>query len=536
MVNLIQIFPLKNFDLLTVGITIAAIGILGFLIYLNNKESITNKTFFLFSLVTIAWSFFNYINYQIKSPEIVLWLLRTVIFFGVWHSFTFFQFFYVFPEEKKSFPKWYRFLLLPYVVLVSILTLTPFVFSGIAELSIDGSVSKTVVEKGIIFFASTVILLILSGIVIFVKKLLKAPIEQKNQYKLILTGTILTFFLLFTFNLILPAIFSNVRFVPLGALFIFPFVGFTSYAIYKHKLFNLKVGAIAFVAFILTIFSFFNILYAKEISQVVLNTTFFAAILLGSIILIRSVLKEIEQREHIEKLAKELEIVNGQQESLLHFIGHEIKGYFTKSHWALSSMLDGDYGQIAPDLQALTKQALDDTKQGIDMVESILKAGNLKKGTVSYEMKPFDFKGEVKNVIEMLKSNIESKKLTLEMNIDESQDYTVNGDGEQISKHVLRNLIDNAIKYTPKGNVKVSLSKKDGKVLFSVKDSGVGITPEDKARLFTEGGRGKDSVKVNVHSTGYGLYIAKQIVDAHKGRIWVESEGAGKGSTFFVEI
>ena len=61
-------------------------------------------------------------------------------------------------------------------------------------------------------------------------------------------------------------------------------------------------------------------------------------------------------------------------------------------------------------------------------------------------------------------------------------------------------------------------------------------TSEDMARLFAEGGHGKDSIKVNVHSTGYGLYIAKQIVEAHGGQIFAESEGAGKGSRFIVQI
>jgi signal transduction histidine kinase len=64
----------------------------------------------------------------------------------------------------------------------------------------------------------------------------------------------------------------------------------------------------------------------------------------------------------------------------------------------------------------------------------------------------------------------------------------------------------------------------------------VGITSEDREKLFTEGGHGVNSIKINVHSTGYGLFIAKKITDAHKGKIWVESEGAGKGSTFFVEL
>ena len=54
--------------------------------------------------------------------------------------------------------------------------------------------------------------------------------------------------------------------------------------------------------------------------------------------------------------------------------------------------------------------------------------------------------------------------------------------------------------------------------------------------LFTEGGHGKESTKINVESTGFGLYIVKNIVDAHQGRVWAESEGSGKGSQFYVEL
>ena len=82
----------------------------------------------------------------------------------------------------------------------------------------------------------------------------------------------------------------------------------------------------------------------------------------------------------------------------------------------------------------------------------------------------------------------------------------------------------------------VSLKRDGTKIVFAVKDSGIGITEEDKKRLFTEGGHGEDSQTVNVHSTGYGLYIAKQIAIAHGGAIRAESEGADKGSTFIVEF
>ena len=105
-----------------------------------------------------------------------------------------------------------------------------------------------------------------------------------------------------------------------------------------------------------------------------------------------------------------------------------------------------------------------------------------------------------------------------------------------ISKHVIKNLIDNSINYTLSGEIKINLVKKMKKVLFSIQDTGVGITTDDMKNLFTEGGKGKDSTKVNVHSTGYGLYFAKSIVDANNGKIWAESKGVGTGSSFFVEF
>ena len=83
--------------------------------------------------------------------------------------------------------------------------------------------------------------------------------------------------------------------------------------------------------------------------------------------------------------------------------------------------------------------------------------------------------------------------------------------------------------------MKVTLTDGDS-IRFAIKDSGVGITPDDMNKLFTEGGHGRDSLKVNVHSTGYGLYIAKKIVEAHGGKIWAESEGQDRGSSFIIEF
>lgn len=237
----------------------------------------------------------------------------------------------------------------------------------------------------------------------------------------------------------------------------------------------------------------------------------------------------------LARLKQELEQINAQQEALIHFIGHEVKGFLAKDEGAFASLFEGDFAPLPDQLKPFVQQALIESRRGADSVANILKASNLKKGTVTYSKAPFDFKALVSDAVEKEKSRAEHKRLNLSVHIEEGE-YTVNGDKAQISDHVLRNLIDNAINYTPSGSVTVSLRKGGSKILFSVKDTGVGITAEDKARLFTEGGHGKNSQTINAHSTGYGLYIAKQITEAHGGTIRAESEGEGKGSEFIVEF
>lgn len=525
--NIIRNIPLRNFDLLSVGATIAAIGILGFVIYITNRKSATNKFFLLFSIITILWSFFNYINYQTTSPSIILWLLRIVIFLGVWHSFTFFSFLYVFPKEKMNFPWAYKFLLIPLVVITSAITLTPLVFPSIAQVSSDGSVSKAVVGNGIFLFLFVVSGLVIGGLGLFIKKTYDAKGRDKKQHILILIGTVIMFSLLITFNVILPAVFLNVRFIPLGALFIFPFVAFTGYAIYRHRLFNLRSTAIAGLTFALSIVSFSEIIFAQDMPAVIYRSSVFMIVLIISFLMNKFVHTISEQRE-------QLQIANERQENLIHFITHQVKGFFTKSKYIFSAMLEGDYGQLEGKMEVVAREGLRSDNDGIDMVQNVLNAANIKSGTMTYNMAPIDLKQLVLDVVSEQKKNAEAKGLSFEVNIEEGN-YNISGDSFQL-KNVIKNLIDNSIKYTPQGGLKIALSETGGRILFSVKDTGVGLTKDDKQRLFTEGGKGKNSQKVNVDSTGFGLFIAKNIVEAHHGKIWAESEGEGKGSAFFAEL
>ena len=246
---------------------------------------------------------------------------------------------------------------------------------------------------------------------------------------------------------------------------------------------------------------------------------------------------EIVYKHSLElvRLKQALETANAQQENLLHFISHEIKGYLTEGQNAFAGIVEGDFGKASPGVMEIASTALTKMRKGVATIMDILDASNLKKGTVTFAKDPFDLKAAVEACIQDLSGSAKGKNVSITLEAAPVS-YAFVGDEPKLKQHVIRNLIDNAIRYTPEGTISLSLSNDGKKIIFSVKDSGVGITPEDMRHLFTEGGHGKDSIKVNVHSTGYGLYIAKQVTEAHGGKISAQSEGSGKGSTFIVEL
>jgi len=517
----------KNLDLLSVGIAVAGIILLGFSIFFSDRRSVTNRTFLFFSITAAMWSLSNYFSYHITDLNLAIMLIRLVIFFAVWLVFFLFQLFYIFPASKASFPFWYKYIFFPLVILTSILNLTPLVVEEIDTLTESGSVATFTQGPGIFIFASIVVFSILGGMVFILKKTIRSVGEERKQYLYTLIGFLTSFLLLIIFNFILPAFLNNPNFIPLGALFIFPIIAFTSYAILKHRLFNIKVAGTALLVFALSVVTFAEIIFAQDLTLILFRSSIFLLVLIFGISLIRGVLREVSLRE-------QLEIANEHQSDLLYFITHQIKGFLTNTKAALSMILEGDYGEVPENLKGVLKSVFDSESKGVNMVVNFLNASKIEKGVMEYKMEPFDMKQLIFDIIDDQKIAAEKRGLTIETNIINSN-YTLIGDRTQL-REALFNIIDNAVRYTPQGKITVGLERKGNDVTCSVKDSGVGITPEDHQKLFTKYGRGKDSRKINVDSNGIGLYTVKKIIEAHKGRIWAESEGQGKGSQFYIEL
>ena len=306
------------------------------------------------------------------------------------------------------------------------------------------------------------------------------------------------------------------------------------YAMVKYHLFNIKVVAVEFLAAFLVGFPIIELVFSHAKTESYVGLVFLILIVLVSMLLVKGVYTEIEQRERIEKQEKDLEIANAGQVNLIHILNHQIKGYLSKGRNSMAEVLDGTYGKIPKEAKAVLTEGFAALTEGVAFTTQILNASSVANGTMQYTMTPFDMKSVVEEVVMTEKELADKKGLVLSAEIG-NDSFQVLGDATQL-REMAKNVINNAIMYTQKGSVHVALSRKDDKIVFSVKDTGVGISPEDRDKIFTEGGRGKDALRYNSESTGYGLSFAKGVIVAPRGTIQADSDGSGKGSLFTVEL
>lgn len=504
--------------------------IIALFVFFKGPKKLTNRLLLLMVLSFTAWVFFALVTWATEYPSYTMFAWSLLILFEPLVYFFAFYFVYVFIYEK-DFSTVQKILFSLPLLITFILTPTKFGLLGYDISNCDRAAIEGIVATYGYAIELVYMFLILSFSFYFINR--NKDFVLRKKAILLTAGTIL-FLLSFSAGNILE-VFTENWYIGQYGLFGAPiFVGFLAYMIVKFKSFNIKLIGTQVLVFALG-FLVLAILFIRNITDVRIVVGFTLAFVIGlGYALIKSVKKEVEQKEELAKLNIDLEDLLKQRESLVHLVTHKVKGSFTRSKYIFAGMLDGTFGEVTPELKKYAEQGLESDNMGIETVDLVLSVANMQKGTVKYEMKNTDLKDLVEKTVFEKKIAAEAKGLKLETEIAPDT-YNVLGDAFWL-KEAVNNLIENSIKYTKEGKITVDLAKKENKILLSVKDTGVGITPEDKKGLFTEGGRGKDSVKINVDSTGYGLYSVKLIVEAHKGKVWAESEGVGKGSTFWVEL
>lgn len=512
--------------------------------YVKNSRDVSTKYFALLSAAFAVWSYAWFLLLASKDAVTALSFSK-ILAFGA----TFIPIFYLswvlsvleIKEKRKHL------IFFGYVItfIFALLSLTDFYIPGVRPIlffpfwPVAGSGFTAFIVFGYIG-------LVLYALIELIRGFLHHTGDKKYQIGYLILGSFLgfgggavNFPLMYGYDAVQP--------FGLFAVMASPFV--FSYAAIKYKLLDIKVVATQFLAGALNVIFIISLILSKTATQYFFNTLLLGFVLVFTILLLRGIKREIEQREKIEELAKNLEKTNRDLEGanvrlqeldqlkseFVSLATHQIRGPLTAIKGYASLLIEGDYGKISAPVKEAVNTIMHSAQSLVVVVGDFLDVSRIEQGRMKYDLKVFDLKGLVHEVVSELKPNLDRAGLGLTVTIDESLEYSIDADRVKI-KQVIANIFDNSIKYTPKGSIAIALTKASGKILFSIKDTGIGIPKDTIPKLFAKFSRAKDANETNIIGTGLGLYLAKELIKGHNGRVWAESEGQGKGSQFYIEL
>ena len=226
-------------------------------------------------------------------------------------------------------------------------------------------------------------------------------------------------------------------------------------------------------------------------------------------------------------------------ESKSHFVSiaaHQLRTPLSAIKWTLQMLLAGDMGKISSEQQPLIAQAFTSTERLITLVGDLLNVARIESGQVLYRFESFSPETLANNLINESGYKAKEKRISLSFVCKTKPFPDAAGDREKLTM-ALQSMIENAISYTePGGNVTVSLEKKDDAYYqISVSDNGIGIPKSQQHMIFQKFFRGDNVIREQIAGTGLALYITAKIIEAHGGKIEVQSE-ENKGTTFVVTL
>ncbi len=527
---------LVTLNLMFLTVAIMANILLATFVYKNNKKSATNKVYVGLSVVMSIWLVFNFLSLQPTLANQGLILIRLSLFFAALLNAFFLVLSKTVPGPKLGLKTPWLILLIAITAFVMLSTLTPYVFKGVRDIS--GSITP-IPGPGMAIFGIFSVGLNLLAIIVLLVRHRESKGEEKQQIRTVMLGLLLMFGLIII-TIFLPVVFWEVSlFVPLLPLYALTFLGITAYAIVKYHLFDIKVIATEALVFSIWIIFGAKILSDDSFQDKMLDGLILFATIIFGILLTKSVKREIEQREKLEILTKQLEEANDKLQELDHikseflsFASHQIKAPLAAIKGFATLIYDGTYGQVPDKVSETAHKIKDSVDRMVQLVTDFLNVRKIEEGKVEYKFEKADIAKIIKEVADEFRLLAQNKKLEFSHEPTTKEAWT-NVDVQRI-RQVFQNLIENSIKYTDNGFVKVKAELKEANLVFSVSDSGHGISKELLPHLFEEFRR--DGKEKQIEGTGLGLFIAKSIVESHHGKIWAESEGSGHGSTFFVEL
>jgi signal transduction histidine kinase len=232
----------------------------------------------------------------------------------------------------------------------------------------------------------------------------------------------------------------------------------------------------------------------------------------------------------IEEKSREIEAANRHKSEFLANMSHELRTPLNAIIGFSEVLGERMFGELNEKQAEYTEDILSSGRHLLSLINEILDLSKVEAGRMELELATFDLPLAIDNARTFVRERAVKHGINLDVRVDERLGDFI-GDERKI-KQILLNLLSNAVKFTPEGGrVGINARQADGAVEISVSDTGIGIDPEDQAKIFEEFRQVGGDYAHKKEGTGLGLTLAKKFVELHGGRIWVESE-VGKGSIF----
>lgn len=469
-----------------------------------------------YSLVYATWSVLDYVN--------IMFFL-----FAVYFIQSLFR-----GGEAPSLFKWfYRILAIPAIYIT---------LSHRSVLYFNQSVCEAVESDFLTKYKIVVEAIVILIVIFETVRAFKRSLDKIAKRRVLLISSFLLLFLVVFSMTEYVATITDVYEINLYSLFLLPvFLIGLMYAIVNFGTFNLKMFGTYMFVFGFLIVSASQFLFISDKSDTFLTTISLILSISFSLLLFRNLKRETEQRKKIENLSEMLEHANERLTELdktknefLSFATHQLRSPLTSMRWGLDSLhVAIKQGKLSDQDVTTFEHIQNTTGDLIGTVGDLLDLSKIEQGGLVIQKEHFNLYNFVSTLTEEFKPTAEHKGLILDF---ESKVLNANIFGDRTKlRQVFVNLIDNAIKYTPNGSVKVHLVEEGGTVKVSVSDTGPGISKEEQSQLFDKFARGKAG-RASGSGSGLGLHLAKKIVELHDGKISVSSDGEGRGSTFSVAL
>lgn len=236
--------------------------------------------------------------------------------------------------------------------------------------------------------------------------------------------------------------------------------------------------------------------------------------------------------EELQKINEQLQNLNEQKNQFLGMAAHDLRNPLSIISGYSDILISTLGNKVDEKAMKIINRIKSSSSMMLQLINDLLDISIIESGTVSLHLAPVDLPSLIQENLVFLTELAEKKNIHLKFSCPEAMPK-INCDANKFTQ-ILNNLVTNAIKFSTAGNsVEISLTSSGQEVVLIVKDFGTGLSPEARERLFQPFSKASSTGTAGEKGTGLGLAIVYKIVQAHQGKIWVESE-IGKGSTFYI--